>query len=323
MVRRRKLRNEIVVYDTFNMMDVVFVKIRGFVPWPSQIREIFENRLYFVEYFGSRWTECEWVHKNKISPIGPLENNPMVRKHAKHKEFMEAWDYGRNILEMIRNTEEAELFRACNDNLEADHLLRPSMASGVEIHAVDGVAIEAVDDDQKHKMKHCVVVLNRMPVSNLSTSISVGGEEEPCKIAAGTFTSAPAKKQVNAIEMIEPPSKEHSKYFNVALEPVNEIANDLIAVIDGGQHEMKRCVVVLNRFPVSAVRIDEPRRIIAVARKSVVQKEKSERSATNIPTVTAKTAKKRVNAQKLIELSPPARKRSKRTQRAPKSSTQK
>lgn len=309
MVRRRKPRNELVVYDAFNIMDVVFVKIRGFVPWPSQIREIYENRLYFVEYFGSRWTECEWVNKNKLSPIGPLENNPIARKHAKHKEFMEAWDYGRNILDIIRNTEEAQLSLARNEVLQVAHQL-PLLVSLAQTLTVDSGAIEneaalhSIADDPKHKMKHCVVVLNRMPVSNASTSISAVAEEKQRTTDTAIPPSGPAEKKLIARKIIEPPSMDCSV---VALESVNKI---------------NRCVVVLNRLPLSAVSTDEQRRIIAVARKSVVRKEKSERSAPNIRTVAVK-AKKRVNALKLIESSPPPKKRSKRTQRAPNSSTQK
>lgn len=133
-------------------MDIVFVKIRGYAPWPSQIKEIFEDRLYFVSYFGRRWAEGEWIRRSTISPIGPLENNPVVRKHGRNNEFMEAWNYGLNLLEFIKAAEEEELAGECNIHI-------PSVATEVN------EAPEAVVGDSKAAKIKCAVGLERVPLA--------------------------------------------------------------------------------------------------------------------------------------------------------------
>lgn len=163
MSRRRNNSNKkIVTYEHFNTMDIVFVKIRGYAPWPSQIKEIFEDRLYFVSYFGPRWAEGEWVRRNTLSPIGPLENNPVVRKHARNNEFMEAWEYGRNLLELIKSAEEEELAAECNRNIPpADSRINDALEVNDIPHSKTAVS------DSKTTMKRCAVVLKRIPLAEI------------------------------------------------------------------------------------------------------------------------------------------------------------
>lgn len=78
-----------------------------------------------------------------LSKIGPIDDNPVAKKYINNEAFCEAWDFCRNILNILRGEELNNTI-----NIEADEATRNSAATSDRITTETVSVVSAIPIEQ-------------------------------------------------------------------------------------------------------------------------------------------------------------------------------